>query len=114
MIPGDVLARAGLDASDHLVFEADEGGVRIVPDALRKVYVEATARCNLDRPMCIRHAWQESPDDMPLERYAKLLDGLPPVGPDRLTLAFGGFGEPLVHPSWLEMMREARARRAAC
>ena len=111
VVPGDVLARAGFDAGDDVVFEVEEGGLRVVPDRLRKVYVETTTRCNLDCAMCVRRAWHHAPGDMPLERYARLLDGLPGGEPDRLTLAFGGFGEPLVHPSWLDLVREARARR---
>jgi MoaA/NifB/PqqE/SkfB family radical SAM enzyme len=61
--------------------------------------------------MCVRHGWQEPLGDMPLDRYGRLLDGLADVRAERLTLAFSGSGEPLVHPSWLEMIRQARVRR---
>jgi MoaA/NifB/PqqE/SkfB family radical SAM enzyme len=40
------------------------------------------------------------------------LAGLPDAPPDRFTLAFGGFGEPTVHPRFLEMVE--RARQAPC
>ncbi len=46
---------------------------------------------------------------MPLARYRPLLDGLPPSPRQPITLAFAGFGEPLVHPDFLEMVRLARA-----
>ena len=111
VVPAEVLVRAGVTADADILAEAGTDGVRIVADVLRKVYVEPTSRCNLDCAMCIRHGWQGPSGDMPLERYRRFLDGLPLRGSDRLTLAFSGFGEPLVHPSWLDMMREARARQ---
>lgn len=111
IVPAGVLAQAGLAPGQDVVVEAFGGGVRIVPDELRKVYVETTTRCNLDCSMCVRHGWHEPLGDMPLERYERLLDGLAEFDASGLTLAFGGFGEPLVHPAWLGMIREARARR---
>lgn len=111
VVPADVLARAGIVPGQDVVIDAGPAGVRLVPDALRKVYVETTTRCNLDCAMCVRHGWLEALGDMPLERYARLLEGLPDVNAKSLTLAFSGFGEPLVHPSWFEMFREARARQ---
>jgi MoaA/NifB/PqqE/SkfB family radical SAM enzyme len=110
-VPADVLARAGITPGQDVVIEAGPGGVRIVPDQLRRVYVETTSRCNLDCVMCIRRSWQEPLGDMPRERYERLLDGLPMRGAERVTLAFSGFGEPLVHRDWHEMMRLARERR---
>jgi MoaA/NifB/PqqE/SkfB family radical SAM enzyme len=111
VVPGDALARAGIAPGQDVVIEAGPGGVRIVPDALRKVYVETTSRCNLDCVMCIRRSWQEPLGDMPRDRYERLLDGLPTDGATRLTLAFSGFGEPLVHLDWHEMVRLARERK---
>jgi MoaA/NifB/PqqE/SkfB family radical SAM enzyme len=40
--------------------------------------------------------------------FDQLLAGLPAAGPDRITLAFGGFGEPTIHPRFLEMVGQAR------
>ncbi len=109
----DRLARAGLSPGQDVVVEADAEGIRIRADALRKVYVESTSRCNLDCPMCVRHGWQESLGDMPVGRFERLVAGLPASGAAPVTLAFGGFGEPLVHPEWrrlLALSREAGAR----
>jgi MoaA/NifB/PqqE/SkfB family radical SAM enzyme len=108
VVPAEVLVGSGLMPGQDVVFETHPCGVRIVADALRKAHVEITSRCNLDCAMCVRQGWQAPPGDMPIERYARLLDGLPRVGADGLTLTFSGFGEPLVHPSWLEMVERAR------
>lgn len=105
------LTAAGIGPEDDLVIEATAGCLRIAADALRKVYVESTSHCNLDCAMCVRHGWREPLGHMPLERFERLLDGLPETAADSLTLAFGGFGEPLVHPAWQRLMASARTRR---
>ena len=110
IVPADALARAGISPGQDVVIEATSDGVRIAPDALRKVHVEITSHCNLDCAMCVRHGWQEPLGHMPFARFERLVEGLPADGAHRLTLAFSGFGEPLVHPDWQEMMRLARAR----
>ncbi len=79
-------------------------------DALRKIYVESTSLCNLDCRMCVRHGWREPPGSMSVERFERLLAGLPEQPAAAITLAFGGFGEPLVHPEWRRLLALARAR----
>jgi MoaA/NifB/PqqE/SkfB family radical SAM enzyme len=111
VVPADALSRAGLKPGDEVVVEAAGDGVRIVPDSLRKVYVEITSLCNLDCPMCVRHGWDDPLGQMPLERYWRLLDGLPSGAPDSVTVTLGGFGEPLVHPEWRRMILLARNRK---
>jgi MoaA/NifB/PqqE/SkfB family radical SAM enzyme len=108
-IPAAALARAGLDPDGDWVCALDDGRLVLVPDAPRKIYVEATTCCNLCCATCIRNAWHEPLGHMPLARYQKLLDGLPTRRGEPITLAFAGFGEPLVHPDLLEMVRWARA-----
>jgi MoaA/NifB/PqqE/SkfB family radical SAM enzyme len=135
VIPGEVLDRAGIQPGDGLICEVlPSGGLRLASDALRKVYVEATSCCNLACVTCIRNAWDEPVGYMPMARFERLLAGLPapqthaveskstglwgsrssgqaaplPSSSSPITLAFGGFGEPLVHPDFLEMVRLAR------
>jgi hypothetical protein len=73
----------------RICHQATAEGVRIVSD-LRKVYVEATSVCDLACVTCIQRTWDEVPAHMPLERYQRLLDGLPGTGSDPITLTFGG------------------------
>ena len=80
------------------------------PDALRKVYVESTSHCNLDCAMCVRHGWREPLGHIPVERFERLVDGLPNAAGEGITIAFAGFGEPLVHPEWQRLIAVARAR----
>jgi MoaA/NifB/PqqE/SkfB family radical SAM enzyme len=92
------------------VVEAASGGAPIVRDALRKIYVESTSRCNLDCRMCVRHGWQDPLGHMSVERFERLISGVPAPSALPVTLAFGGFGEPLVHPEWRRLLALARAR----
>jgi MoaA/NifB/PqqE/SkfB family radical SAM enzyme len=125
-----------MQPADGLIYKALDGSLRLACDTLRKVYVEATSCCNLACVTCIRNAWNEPMGHMPMARYRELLAGLPPrqahaievrntglwgsrstgqaPPPPRsrppITLAFGGFGEPLAHPDFLEMVHLARER----
>ena len=110
IVPAEVLARAGIAPGQDVLVEATADGVRIVSDALRKVYVEATSHCNLDCQMCVRRGWKAPLGHMPVDRFERLVEGLPTTGAEALTLAFGGFGEPLLHPEWQKLFAVARAR----
>ena len=107
-----VAAAGDLRPGDELWAEPTRDGVVVRSDSLRKAYVEATGRCNLQCAMCPRQAWAAGSGDMTAEVFDALLSGLPDVPPDRFTLAFGGFGEPTVHPQFLDMV--AQARQARC
>jgi MoaA/NifB/PqqE/SkfB family radical SAM enzyme len=109
-IPPDVLARAGLDQGEDLLAEIRPEGLRLTADRLRKVYVEVTSLCNLACATCIRNAWDETLGHMPVERFARILEGLPPPRPGAipLTLSLSGFGEPLAHLHFLDFVGLAR------
>jgi MoaA/NifB/PqqE/SkfB family radical SAM enzyme len=48
---------------------------------------------------------------MPVERFARLLEGLPqPRVGAQITLSLSGYGEPLAHPRFLDLVRLARER----
>ena len=69
---------------------------------LRKLYIEATTRCNLNCKMCFRNTWfDESIGDMSLEDFEKILETMPR---SVQTVFFGGQGEPLFHRDILRMI----------
>ncbi len=107
-IPDSLAKAAGIRHDDDLWAESTRDGVVVRSDSLRKIYVEATGRCNLHCEMCPRGAWAEGSGDMSAGCFEKLLTGLPATQPDGITLAFGGFGEPTLHPRFLQMVEEAR------
>ena len=78
-------------------------------EAIQKLYVEASSRCNLRCKMCFRHSWVgERFGDLDPAVFARVMDE--PVLRDTGTVFFGGMGEPLVHPALAEMAALASAR----
>lgn len=76
--------------------------------SLRKLYVEASSRCNLACKMCFRHSWiGEGFGDLDPAVFARLMDD--PAVNETETVFFGGMGEPLVHPALGEMAALASA-----
>ncbi len=108
-IPDDVAATAGFRAGDELVAEPTPDGVLVRVDALRRAYVEVTGQCNLRCTLCPRPGWAQGADHMTVPCFEALLAGMPDGG---ITLAFGGFGEPTIHPEFMQLV--ARARAAGC
>ena len=78
-------------------------------EAIQKLYVEASSRCNLRCKMCFRHSWVgERFGDLDPAVFARVMDD--PVLSAAETVFFGGMGEPLVHPALAEMASLASAR----
>lgn len=75
----------------------------------RKIYVEVTARCNLNGVFCVRRSWPEEPNELSLEGFREILAQLRAF-PELETVNFGGFGEPLYHPHIIEMLRLAKSQ----
>ncbi len=78
-------------------------------DVLKKIYIEPTNACNLSCKTCIRNVWEDETEGM-MDRdiFEALIYGLKEF-PDVQTLAFAGFGEPLMHPDFSEMVRKAKS-----
>ena len=80
-------------------------------DQLTKLYVEITTICNLDCVMCIRRAWEEPLGAMPLATFRTLMEQVREM-PGPPTIHLGGYGEPMAHPDFLEIVRLAKATGA--
>jgi radical SAM protein with 4Fe4S-binding SPASM domain len=68
--------------------------------------IEITRRCNLDCIMCVRKKLGKVPKDMTLEEFKYIIDNLPTV----TVISPHGYGEPLIHPDFLQMMSYAREK----
>ena len=76
---------------------------------IRKLYIEATSRCNLACKMCFRQSWiGESYGDLDSAVFARVMEDPAVYGTE--TVFFGGMGEPLAHPMLAEMAAQAAAR----
>jgi MoaA/NifB/PqqE/SkfB family radical SAM enzyme len=77
-------------------------------DQLNKLYIEITSACNLDCQMCVRRTWNEPTGHMPLETYEDLMEQVRQL-PAPPIIHLSGYGEPMFHPDFLEMVRLAKA-----
>ena len=83
---------------DYILQIADNGYFLLEKKAdLRKIYLELTAKCNLDCITCIRHSWERNPGHMDFTLFKKILNQLEEM-PKCKEIVLGGFGEPLLHP----------------
>lgn len=80
-------------------------------DPLTKLYVEITTACNLDCIMCVRRAWNEQIGTMPLGVFADLMEQVAAL-PRPPVIHLSGYGEPMAHRHFLELVRLAKATGA--
>lgn len=80
-------------------------------DPLTKLYIEVTTACNLDCVMCVRRAWREPTGAMPRRTFAALMEQVAAL-PAPPTIHLSGFGEPMTHPHFLELIQLAKATGA--
>lgn len=109
VIPAEVAAEYGLTDGALVRLQHSEGGFRLTRStaSLARVYIEITNLCNLNCSTCMRNVWDEPMGmmDMPtFERILQNIQGLDPLP----TVFIGGFGEPLAHPQFLEMVAAVR------
>lgn len=74
-------------------------------DPMKKLYIEASSRCNYNCKMCFRKTWiNEQFKDMDWQVFMNSMETMPDTVE---TVFFGGMGEPLIHPRILEMVKIA-------
>lgn len=78
---------------------------------LTKLYIEPTTACNLDCAMCVRRVWGEPTGQMSVATFAALMEQVrafptPPV------IHLSGYGEPMCHADFLELVRLAKGTGA--
>jgi AbrB family looped-hinge helix DNA binding protein len=108
-IPAEIRSTFGLSPGTTVRIEVNDHEMHIVrPDnLLARVYVEPTNRCNLECVTCIRNVWDEPLGLMLWEVFENILEGIQAFSP-LPTIFMGGFGEPLVHPRVVEMVRHVK------
>lgn len=109
ILPPELARRYGLSRGTKIRIEPSHNGLYLLQPVhhLARVYIEPTNRCNLECLTCMRHVWDEQPNDMSSTTFSHILNGLREcaIPPD---IIFGGLGEPLAHPDIVEMVRQAK------
>ena len=104
-IPTALRRRYGWEAGGEVLLEETETGLVLHPlrPDVRKVYLEATTRCNLHCRTCVRNVWNEPLEDMPPATFERVVAQLRDL-PELREVVFGGYGEPFVHPRILDFL----------
>jgi MoaA/NifB/PqqE/SkfB family radical SAM enzyme len=108
-LPPDLARELGLSPGDELRVESNGDGLHFHPSitTLRKVYVEATNKCNLTCSTCVRNIWDTQFGNMSAETFDRILSGMQNLS-HKPEIFFGGYGEPLSHPQILEFIAKAK------
>jgi MoaA/NifB/PqqE/SkfB family radical SAM enzyme len=109
VLPLHMAKSLGIAPGDEIRVEADASGLHLHPSihTLKRVYVEATNKCNLTCSTCMRNVWDVSYGNMSEATFERILSGLEAV-PDKPEIFLGGYGEPLSHPGILHMIEHAK------
>ena len=111
VLPHHLAKALGISPGDEIRVETDGSTLHLHPSihTLKRVYVEATNKCNLTCSTCMRNVWDVKYGHMSEETFDRLLSGLEAV-PDTPEIFLGGYGEPLSHPNILQMIERAKQR----
>lgn len=97
----------GIVATVHKGLRRLSGKKIEIPDKLGMIVVEVTTYCNLKCAGCVRTIMDEqsawSNDHMPIDRFQRIVDSLPPVE----VFIPQGIGESTMHPHIIELIRIA-------
>ena len=109
LLPTEMTARLGLMPEAEILIDETSNGVtlRRPIQQLAKIYIEPTGHCNLACRMCIRESWEELQGNMLDATFSGLIEGLKQMEA-KPVMAFGGFGEPLLHPNIVEMIARGK------
>ncbi|MCS7286587.1 MAG: tungsten cofactor oxidoreductase radical SAM maturase [Anaerolineae bacterium] len=104
-IPQELRRRYGLENGTGFLAEVTDIGIVLHPlvPNIRKIYVEITTRCNLNCRTCVRNLWTDPTEDMDPATFERLVTQLKDL-PELSEVFFGGYGEPLSHPQFLEFV----------
>lgn len=80
----------------------------ILPQVPPTVYIELTDMCNLDCIMCDRNSMTRPSGLMDMKLFKKVIDDASAIGVPEVKL--NRFGEPLLHPKLIEMIKYAKDR----
>ncbi len=101
----------GIDNSvTTLRFLINGNKLEIYPNihSLAKIYIELTAKCNLNCHSCMRKNWEESIGNMDLNIFHILIKQLKEFK-SLQSIIFSGIGEPTLHPDILYIIQQVKS-----
>ena len=111
ILPSQLAKDLGISPGDEIRVETNGNGLYLRPsiNTLKRVYVEATNKCNLTCSTCMRNVWDVKYGHMSSETFERILSGLGNF-PEKTEFFLGGYGEPLSRPDILQMIERAKER----
>ncbi|AQS59622.1 tungsten cofactor oxidoreductase radical SAM maturase [Desulforamulus ferrireducens] len=96
-------------AEEALLLPSEEG-YQILPlrRDLKKLYIEVTTLCNFACTTCIRNSWLDEMGMMEWATFERLVVQMRQL-PELEAVHFGGFGEPMSHPRFFDMLRAVKS-----
>jgi MoaA/NifB/PqqE/SkfB family radical SAM enzyme len=109
ILPSHFARELGIAPEDEIRIEMNGRGLYVHPsvNSLRRVYIEATNKCNLTCSTCMRNIWDVKYGHMSNKTYERILSGLADL-PEKPEVFFGGYGEPLSNPNIFDMIERAK------
>ena len=109
ILPPDLMQRYGIRDGATVRLDEDSTGITISRSSanLAKIYIELTNQCNLTCATCMRNSWNEPAGWISEATFNRILADALKLNPPP-TIFFGGFGEPLAHPRFLEMAEKVK------
>ena len=109
ILPPHFARELGIAPEDEIRIEMNGRGLYLHPsvNSLRRVYIEATNKCNLTCSTCMRNVWDVKYGHMSHQTYERILSGLKEF-PEKSEIFFGGYGEPLSNPRIFDMIAPAK------
>ena len=109
VLPRALAQKLGIVPNDEIRVMPGDESLRLRPSitTLRRVYIEATNRCNLSCSTCMRNVWNVEYGSLSSKMFERILLDLDSF-PQKPELFFGGYGEPLFNPACLDMLEHAK------
>lgn len=110
ILPPEIASKFGLSPGADVYIDEGNNEVRVIRPVshLAKVYIEVTNMCNLDCQTCMRNVWDEPSGMMSDQTFEVIFSEVNQMAV-KPTVFFGGYGEPLIHPKIIEMIKRFKA-----
>ena len=105
-LPPEVIKKYGLIPGASIRIREQDNYLEIsrAINLISKIYIEPTNMCNLGCSTCMRNVWDEPLGKMLPGTFQKIIQSIMEITP-LPTVFFGGYGEPLLHPDTIDMVK---------
>lgn len=98
------------EQNEEALLLPSEEGYLVIPlrKDIKKLYIEVTTLCNFACTTCIRNSWLDDMGMMEWTTFERLMEQMREL-PELEAVHFGGFGEPMSHPRFFDMLQAVKS-----